>query len=412
MSTHDKPRLIVLGTGFASFSLLKALNKNVFDTTVISPRNHFLFTPLLPSTTVGTLEFRSIIEPIRRAIPQIRYYQAQCIGVSPVKKEIACRSELDGSEFNLPYDILVIAVGAVNNTYGVPGVEQHALFLKELTDARAIRRRIIDCFEWASQPSVSDELRNRVLRFVVVGGGPTGVEFAAEVHDFVSEDLKKPYRALMPFVRITILEAGTSILSTFDATLREYTARLFSRKQIEVLTNSPVVSVNDKTVNLRNGTAIPYGLLVWSTGVGPTSLVKSFPFAKSESLRLLTDEWFRLKGFSEIFAIGDCASFESHELPATSQVAQQEGTYLAASLACSQKGKSPGAFRYHHYGMLAYVGGNRALADLASFKGRGLTTWIFWRSAYLTKLVSLKNKILVIFDWIKNVVFGRDISRF
>jgi NADH:ubiquinone reductase (non-electrogenic) len=412
MTIHEKPRLIVLGTGFAAFSLLKSLKKDLFDTTVISPRNHFLFTPLLPSTTVGTLEFRSIIESIRRAVPQVRYYEARCTSVDADARQITCMSDLDGNTFTLPFEFLVIAVGAVNNTYGVPGVEQHALFLKELADARGIRQRISDCFERASQPSASDELRKRLLRFVVVGGGPTGVEFAAELHDFVREDLKKPYRLLMPFVRITILESGVSILSAFDTTLREYTSRLFNRSQIEVLTNSPVTSVDGESVNLRNGTVVPYGLLVWSTGIGATPFVLSLPFAKNKSHRLLTDEWFRLKGYGEIYAVGDCAAFESYELPATSQVAQQEGSYLATLLKRSQQARATRPFRYHHFGMLAYVGGNRALADLALFKGRGLTTWIFWRSAYLTKLVSLKNKILVIFDWIKTMVFGRDISRF
>ncbi len=411
MDTPEKQRLVVLGTGFAAFSLLKTLKAGLFDTTIISPRNHFLFTPLLPSTTVGTLEFRSIIEPIRRAIPDCAYYQAQCTGIDAGGMTIACRSELDGTSFTLPFDYLVIAVGAVNNTYRIPGVEQHALFLKELVDARAIRQRISDCFERASQPSVTDEMRNRILRFVVVGGGPTGIEFAAELHDYVREDLKKPYRGLMPFVRITVLEAGGTILSTFDETLRTYTARLFRREQIEVQANSRVISVDEDAVHLKNGATIPFGLLVWSTGIGPTSLVLSLPFAKSQSHRLLTDAWFRLKGQSNIFALGDCSAFDTYELPATSQVAQQEGQYLARFLKRAREGRNAPPFRYHHYGMLAYVGGNRALADLSVFKGRGLTTWIFWRSAYLTKLVSMKNKILVLFDWMKTIVFGRDISR-
>ncbi len=412
MRKNEKPRLVVLGTGFAAFSLLKSLSKDLFDTTVVSPRNHFLFTPLLPSTTVGTLEFRSIIEPIRRAIPRVRYYEARCVDIDAGKKQVVCKSELDDTTFELPFDILVIATGAVNNTYGIPGVEQHALFLKELADARTIRQRISDCFERASQPSATDELRARLLQFVVVGGGPTGVEFAAELHDFVHEDLEEPYRALMPFVRITVLEAGGSILSGFDAALREYTARLFKRKQIEVLTNSPVITVGAETVHLKNGTLIPFGLIVWSTGIGPTPLILSLPFAQSKSHRLLTDEWFHLPGHDDMYALGDCAAFETYELPATSQVAQQEGKYLANLLKRSQEAKATRPFRYHHFGMLAYVGGNRALADLAVFKGRGLTTWILWRSAYLTKLVSLKNKILVVFDWTKTLVFGRDLSRF
>jgi NADH:ubiquinone reductase (non-electrogenic) len=412
MSDRDKPRLIVLGTGFAAFSLLKSLKRSAFDTTVVSPRNHFLFTPLLPSTTVGTLEFRSIIEPIRRAVPGIHYVQARCTDVDTARKEIACKGSLDGTLFRLQYDTLVIAVGAVNNTYNIPGVEQHALFLKEVLDARTIRERVIDCFERASQPTVTEDLRKQLLHFVVVGGGPTGVEFAAELNDFVTEDLHKPYSSLISHVKITILEAGPSILSTFDGVLSDYTAKFFRRQRIEVRTNSPVVRVAAETITLRNGDIVPFGLLVWSTGTGPTQLIQSLPFPKSKTVRLLTDEWFRVKSADGLYALGDCAAFESIELPATSQVAQQEGKYLAKVLTLSLAKKAVSPFQYHHYGMLAYVGSNRALADLAAVKGRGLATWIFWRSAYLTKLVSLKNKILVVFDWVKTFVFGRDISRF
>lgn len=412
MKDRTKPRLVVLGTGFAAFSLLKSLKRSLFDITVVSPRNHFLFTPLLPSTTVGTLEFRSIIEPIRRGIPGIQYYQAQCTGIDTDSRNIHCSGMQDGSFFRVPYDQLVIAVGAVNNTFNIPGVEQHALFLKELIDARTIRERIIDCFERASQPPVSDDERCRLLHFVVVGGGPTGVEFAAELHDFVREDLKRPYSHLLRYFRITILEAGPSILGAFDRVLSEYTSGFFHRQQIDVRTKALVVNVTDSIISLKGGETIPFGLVVWSTGVGPSPFIRSLPFPKSTSGRLLTDEWFRVQEYEAIYALGDCASFATLEFPATSQVAQQEGKYLAKILARSLQGKSTHPFQYHHLGMLAYIGSNRALADLSAVKGRGLTTWIFWRSAYLTKLVSFKNKVLVLFDWLKTFVFGRDISRF
>jgi len=324
VSDRPKQKLIVLGTGFSAFSLLKSLKRNAFDTTVISPRNHFLFTPLLPSTTVGTLEFRSIIEPIRRGIPGVDYIQARCTEVDSMRRVITCEGSLDGTKFQLTYDTLVIAVGAINNTFNIPGVEQHALFLKELLDARTIRERIIDCFERASQPFIPAERRAQLLHFVVVGGGPTGVEFAAEMHDFIREDLRKAYSSLVADARITILEAGSSILSTFDGVLSNYTAKLFRRQGIDVRTNSPVVQVAAELITLKNGDVVPFGLLVWSTGIGPTSLVQSLSMPKSKTHKLVTDEWFRVKGIDKVYAVGDCAAFASVELPATSQVAQQE----------------------------------------------------------------------------------------
>lgn len=408
----QKQKLVILGTGFASFSIVKSINTHLYDVVVVSPRNHFLFTPLLPSTTVGTIEFRSIIEPIRTAKEHITYYHALCTQVHDETKTITCKNALDGHTFSLPYNLLVIGVGAINNTFGIAGVEQFALPLKELADARAIRQRIIENFERASTPGLHYEERKRLLHFVVVGGGPTGVEFAAELHDFLVEDLVDSYPAMIPDVDITLLEAGSSILNAFDSTLSEYTLKNFQRQRISVRLQSQVTNIGEKELTLSDGSHVPYGLLVWSTGNTQTPFVTSLPFEKDRAQRILTDEFFRVKGFNNIYALGDCAAIEGNVLPATSQVAQQEGYYLGKSLNALAKEKPVTPFVYHHYGILAYIGSNRALADLPQIKGKGFYTWIFWRSAYLTKLIRWKNKILVVFDWMKAFVFGRDASRF
>lgn len=409
--SSTRPTVIVLGSGFGGFSLLRTIDTRLFHVIAVSPRNHFLFTPLLPSTTVGTIEFRSIIESIRVACPDVTFYQANARSVDLKRSVLTCEGTSSQQSFELSYDILVITVGAKSNTFGIEGVREHALFLKEISDARAIRQRIIECFEQAAQPTTSPELRKRLLHFVVVGGGPTGVEFAAEMYDFLDEDLRKSYPRLAGEVSITLLEAGGQILNTFDEELSAYTLRLFQRQNINVRTGSLVTRLEHDTIILKNGEIIPYGLVVWSTGIGPTEFTETQPFPKDRG-KIVTDEFFLVKGFSNIYALGDCATIEGNSLPATSQVAQQEGYYLGRALNRKQRGKPVQPFRYRHYGMLAYVGSGRALADLTNFKGKGFATWIFWRSAYLTKLVSLKNKMLVVFDWFKTFVFGRDISRF
>lgn len=409
---HTKQRLVILGTGFASFSAVKGLDTSLYDVTVVSPRNHFLFTPLLPSTTVGTIEFRSIIEPIRTAKEHITFYHAFADRLDTAARTLLCRNALDGNEFTLPYDLLVIGVGAVGNTFGIAGVERYALPLKELADARAIRQRIIENFERASTPGLPFEERKRLLHFVVVGGGPTGVEFAAELHDFLTEDLVESYPAMVPDVAITLLEAGDAILSSFDAALSEYTVRTFQRQRIAVRLQSVVAEVREKELTLKDGSHVPYGLLVWSTGNTQAPFVRSLPFEKDRASRIITDDHLRVKGMTDVYALGDCATIEGQALPATSQMAQQAGRSLARSLNALAKGRTPEPFVYNHYGMLAYIGGNKALADLPQVKGKGFSSWIFWRSAYLTKLVSVKNKVLVVFDWMKAFIFGRDASRF
>ncbi|MBI2340574.1 MAG: FAD-dependent oxidoreductase [Deltaproteobacteria bacterium] len=410
MTSHRK-KVVVLGTGFAGFSFVKNIDTNFYKVIVVSPRNHFLFTPLLPSTTVGTIEFRSIIEPIRSARTEIEYYQAACAGIDETQNIIHCEAP-DGKKFDLTYDQLVISVGAVSNTYDVPGVTRYALFLRELSDARAIRQKIIECLEQAGMPNLPTHEQERLLHFVVVGGGPTGVELAAELHDFLEEDLSLWFPNLSQEVTITVLEATEKILGSFDARLGQYALRTFQRQRIEVRTGRLVKEVREKEIVLQDGSTIPYGLCVWSTGIGPAPLIERLSFPKSVSRRLLVDSFLCLKGCSNIYAMGDCATVEKLEFPPTAQVAQQEGKYLAKMFNRMAKGKTVKSFRYHHFGMLAYIGGKKALADLPEVKGRGFATYLFWRSAYLTRLVSLKNKILVLFDWFKTRAFGRDISRF
>ncbi|KAJ1552141.1 NADH:ubiquinone oxidoreductase, partial [Nowakowskiella sp. JEL0078] len=189
--------MVILGSGWAATSILKDLDTDHFNVVVVSPRNYFLFTPLLPSTTVGTVELRSIIMPMRYITRhkkrEVLFVEADCKDVDPENKmiTIADESEIKG-EVNLqkiPYDFLIIASGAENATFGIPGVRENACFLKETWDARKIRTKLMDCLETACFPGQSDKEIRRILHMVVVGGGPTGVEYAAELHDFLHDDL-------------------------------------------------------------------------------------------------------------------------------------------------------------------------------------------------------------------------------
>jgi len=408
---NKNKNLILLGTGFAGFSCLKKLEKTSYNVSVVSPRNHFLFTPLLPSTTVGTIEFRSIIEPVRN-IKNIEFYKSYCIAIDPVNKFITCREIDTPDTFRLPYDILVIAAGEITNTFNIEGVKEYAFFLKEIADARKIRTKVIECFEQASLPDTTPEQRKQLLTFVVCGGGPTGVEFAAELHDFIEEDVTKKYKKLTDYTLLVLIEAGTGILNSFDSKLSEYTMKLFRRHKIDVRTNSRITKVNKENIILKDGSSVPYGVLVWATGNTAIELVQSCELPKNNRDKIIVDGFFHVKGYDDLYAVGDCCEYENEMYPATAQVAQQEGRYLAGALNRLAKNKNVKPFKFKNLGMLAYVGGNKALADTPQYKGSGFTTFLFWRSVYLTKLVSLKNKILVLFDWFKNFIFGRDVSNF
>ena len=249
-----KKRLIILGSGWGAMSVLKHLEPGQFEVVVVSPRNYFMFTPLLPSVTVGTVEARSIVEPVRKIVAKqyhkhpISFLEAKCMSVNPDKKVIYCKdcSGVVGAveSFDLDYDLLVVAIGATSNTYRTPGVEQHAHFLKEIPDARRIRDILIDNVETASMPGQPVEERKRLLHIVVVGGGPTGVEFAAEAADFLREDVAKIYPNVIEDCKVTLVHSRGSVLNTYDKTISDYTQGTMKSDKVNVITNSRYVCVS------------------------------------------------------------------------------------------------------------------------------------------------------------------------
>ncbi|XP_035211274.1 internal alternative NAD(P)H-ubiquinone oxidoreductase A1, mitochondrial-like [Stegodyphus dumicola] len=414
--TEKKTRIVILGSGWASYSVLKEINRKLFDIKIVTPRNHFLFTPLLCSTTVGTLEFRSITEPIRNiglANPQdLMLAHAEDINLE--KQTILCQSVLDPElQFSLPYDKLIIGVGCLNNTFGIPGVEKYAFFLKEISDAQKIRRKILRNCEKALAPTLSEKESQRLLHTVIVGGGPTGIEFGAELYDFKIQDVKRLYKHQEALFKVTLIEAS-NILGSFDSKLRAYAEKKLNERINFTLLKSSVIEVKEDCVILQDGTTIPCGLVVWSTGLSPQPFTKRLLVPKNNKGQILTDGYLRVLGeFSEnVFAIGDCADIQSMPLPCTAQVAERQGRYLAHCLNKSANGNNKPPFHFKSAGMLAYIGGYKALTDLPDFKAQGFSSWFLWRSAYLTRLGSWRLRMQVPIDWLKTLLFGRDTSHF
>ncbi|AEO57834.1 hypothetical protein MYCTH_2304512 [Thermothelomyces thermophilus ATCC 42464] len=466
----SKKTLVILGTGWGSVSLLKRLDTENYNVIVISPRNYFLFTPLLPSCTTGTIEHRSIMEPIRTILRQkkasVRFYEAEASSIDPDRKVVRLidTSEIRGdtTETEVPYDMLVVGVGAENATFGIPGVREHSCFLKEIGDAQKIRKRIMDCVETAAFKDQSPEEIDRLLHMVVVGGGPTGVEFAGELQDFFEEDIKKLVPEISDRFRVTLIEALPNVLPMFSKQLIEYTESTFKEEKINIHTKTVVKKVTDKTVEAevtrpdgkKETVVFPYGLLVWATGnaVRPVvrDLMSRIPAQAGSRRGLAVNEYLVVQGTRDIWAVGDCAV--AGYAP-TAQVASQEGTFLARLFNNMAKTEAlearirelssslnlrPGnsaeisreieqherqlrrlkdikPFHYSHQGSLAYIGSEKAVADVTWFNGNlaaaGSLTFLFWRSAYISMCFSTRNRLLVINDWLKSKVFGRDLSR-
>jgi len=397
----------------------------------VSPRNHFLFTPLLPSTTVGTLEFRCVQEPVR-TIKGVHYVQAAARDIDFNNKEVLCTDLYehiqDGvkqprNEFKIKYDKLVLAMGTKSNTFGVPGIESteedignnktgtnrhNVFFLKQLEHARSIRNRIIECFERASSPTVTEVERKRLLTFVVVGGGPTSIEFTSELHDFLDTDVCRWYPELAGEYSVLLVEAGKHLLASFDNKLSNYVEKLFKKRNITVLTGESVQVVNENSITIKSGRELQFGVCVWSTGNTALEFVKTLQVPLSPDGRILVDDRLMVPGLEEVYALGDCAVSQERPLAMLAQVANQQGKYLGKVFNTHMN--KP--FSYIFMGSMAQLGTWKAVADLNGPTVTGLAAFLAWRSAYWGYQVSITNKILIPMYWFKSYWFGRDISKF
>lgn len=327
----DKPKLVILGGGWGSVALLKDLNPDNYHVTVVSPTNYFLFTPMLPSATVGTLGLRSLVEPIRNILHGVNGHfvraSAEDVDFSNRLVEVSqqnCKGEIE--QFYIPYDKLVIGVGSVTNPHGVKGLE-HCHFLKDINDAREIRNKVIENLELSCLPTTTDEERKRLLSFVVCGGGPTGVEFAAELFDLLNEDLTVHFpRLLRNQISVHLIQSRDHILNTYDETLSKYAEERFARDQVQVLTNSRVKEVTaDSILFTQKGEdgaiitkELPMGFCLWSTGVSQTELCQRIAAklgdAQMNRHALETDTHLRLNGtpLGDVYAVGDCSTVQNN----------------------------------------------------------------------------------------------------
>ena len=348
-----KPKLVILGTGWGSVAMLKELNPGDYHTTVVSPDNYFLFTPMLPSATVGTLEFRSLAEPVRRIVNKARghFLRGSAVDVEFSEKlvEIASK-DADGNEqhFYLPYDKLIVGVGSTTNPHGVKGLE-NCNFLKTIEDARNIKTKVLRNLELACLPTTSDEERRRLLSFVISGGGPTGVEFAAELYDMLNEDLLRSFpKILRNEVSVHVIQSRSHILNTYDEALSVYAEKRFEHDQVEVLTNARVKEVGpdkiiftqlDKDGKTPVQKELPMGFCLWSTGVSQTDFSKTIAKKLGSDFQnnrhaLETDTHLRLIGapLGDVYAIGDCSTVQNN-------IADHLTTFLKGM--AFEKGKDP-----------------------------------------------------------------------
>lgn len=444
---RKKPRILVLGSGWGSFNFLHAIDKKKFHVTCVSPTNHFLFTPLLPSSALGTVEFRSIQEPIRAIKGMAGHYlQGKAVSVDFEKQRVQCQEIFHQREFDVGYDLLLISTGTKSNTFNTPNVLKNegrtVFFLKNLWHARLIRNRILECFERAAIPDVSPEERKRLLSFIVVGGGPTNVEFVGELSDFLKEDVARFYPELERDITVTIIEAADCLLGTFDKALKSYVGERLKRSgfvDVKLKTSVTALSEDGKYATLSDGSVMPVGMMVWSAGLSPIKFVEGLSQLDrvGGAKRIVVDDQLFVPAKvcgGNVVSLGDCAVNKAEPLAPLAQVARAQAIYLAKALnkldadellhrptkdVFTEKVKP---FSYFHMGSMATLGGWRGVIDATHVGGpdhpynlgrfSGIMSFVIWRSAYLGKQVSASNKMMIPIYWLKTFLFGRDISRF
>jgi len=425
----SKEKLVILGTGWAGFPLLSNIDSKKYDVSVVSPRNHLLFTPMLASSAVGTVNSRSICQPVRPvcSAKDMKFYDSSAKKIDKEKQTVLCETPT-GDKYELAYDKLVISVGYQPNDFGVPGVKEHALFMKETADAVKFKDHVLVKLEQASYThalnsdpdSLTPEEQKRIkdlLTFVVVGGGPTGVELAAELTDFLLTDASNNFGHLKQWISVHLF--SYDILNMYDQGMQDYASRHLQRSQHVSLHLGAVVQQVTKDeirVKLENQEMLEltYGTLVWCAGIKPHKFVSDLGVKMNQrGSQILTDRELRVAGEKNIWAMGDCATIEDYWLPQTAQVAKQQGKYLGKVFNQGDAKHQP-LFKFQSLGMMCYLGSTNAL--MASLPGvdkmTGFLAFLGWRSVYWGLQMSLRNRYMLATDWTQTLLFGRDLTRF
>jgi len=399
-----RPRVVIIGAGFGGLSCAKKLAGRRVDVLLIDRNNYHLFTPLLYQVASSLLNPSDIAQPVRsmfRGSRNVRVLRAEVTGIDFDRKAVRTA---DGGEH--AYDRLVIAAGSTTNYFGLESVERTALGLKDLPEALELRNHILSALEQATQ--AGEEEAARWLTFVVVGGGPTGVEYAGALAELVRAVLPNEYPELAArTVRIVLVEGLDEVLPTFPGDLGREARRALAGRGIDVVTGVRVMDVGDGgSIVLSNGRELRAGTLVWAAGVKPAGLAEALDVPRSRSGRVEVDEYLRVKGRDGVYAIGDIASVidDGREVPMLSAPAMQEGRHVARAIIDELEGGLPRPFRYRERGSMATIGRNAAVAELRGLHLKGFIGWLTWLVVHLYYLIGFRNRLTVLLGWAWNYI--------
>jgi len=424
-NVHENPssktkKILILGGGYAGIGVLnkiqKAFENNVnVSIELVSESNFFLHTPMLPEMATGTIEPRHIATPIRRFCKRAQFHQAKVVDIALDSKKVTIQRRIDKSQRTLSYDYLVLAMGSKINFFGNDNIEKNSLTIKSLDDAIKIRNHLISMLEDADQETDLD-LQKKIITFVVVGGGFSGVETVGEINDFVRESAKKFYRNICEDnIKIILVSAGDKILPEIG-NLGEYSKHALQKAGVTIFTNTKLEDISNDIAVLSNKKEISTMTVIWAGGNRIEKVIQKTNTNHHQSGRIIVNNQLRLDDHLEVFALGDCAySVDPHNkkpYPPTAQHAIRQAKIVAENLENKVNGIGiQNDFIYDTKGSMAKIGKKDGVALLLGHEIKGFLAWLIWKQYYLSTLPTNEKKIRVGIDWFIDMFFPRDITR-
>ncbi len=429
---HDNPaasltrkhRIVILGGGFAGVHTamelerrMSAADRRDIEVVLVSNVNYMVFQPLLPEMISGTIELQHGVTPIRRLLKTTRVYVRDIQFIDIAGKRVGLAPGFQPRTDVLDYDQLVICLGSRINFSLVPGMKEHAIPFKYLGDAMRLRYEAVRALEEADI-EIDPEERRKLLTFVVAGGGFSGVECIAELHDFLRHAMSAYHNLAPSELRCILLQSAERILPEVDPVLAQYAHRILERRGIEIRVNVRLNTVSaDAVIVQPKGAAererIPTRTVVTTVPAAPDPLVSSLP-CQLDRGRIVVDEFLKVTGFDTLWAVGDCAAVPQPDgitSPPTAQHAVRQAKVCATNLLATYHGKEQVGFKFTGLGKLASLGRRSAVAEVMGIKLRGVLAWLAWKAIYLSKIPGWDRKFRVAMDWATDLVLPRDIAQ-
>ena len=397
------PHVVILGGGFGGLDAARTLAAAPVRITLIDRHNYHLFQPLLYQVATASLSPGDVASPIRwilRRQPNVRVLLADVRGIDPQRRCVLLDSSAGEDERVVEYDYLIVATGAAHAYFGHPEWASRAPGLKTLDDALEIRRQVLLAYE-AAERETDPAAQRRLLTFVIVGGGPTGVELAGALAEIARQSLRRDFRAIKPeSARIVLVEGGPHLLAAFPDSLRTAAAESLTRLGVEVRTGAVVTSVDDEGVKIGEE-RISAQTVLWAAGVAASPVATSLGVPLDRAGRVLAEPTLQVPGLPTVFVVGDICALQQdgHWLPGVAQVAKQGGHHAAKNVARAVRGEPLQPFRYTDFGNMATIGRGSAVADIGPLHASGFFAWLIWVLIHIFWLIGFRNRIAVMSEW-------------